>query len=127
MNKSNNNLSKMEKHNQFHKSENKTRFTLETQKDDDLHYQPENRQFSFYQICKYSVDKKHHVRKVIYNELGDPILKKESHIDTKKIEKFLKKCPTYKFTIYPAYNLDIVGMPEDNEILTAKSQILNEY
>lgn len=115
--------------NRFEKSlENDKRmeFRLKEQEEEFV-YQPESRQFSFYQICMYSVDKKYHVRKIIYDEYGDMVKSKEDKLKKSKLDKFLKKCPEYKYTIYPAYNLDIVGLPQPNEILTAKSQILNCY
>lgn len=102
------------------------RFRLETQ-DDDFVYKPEERQFTFYQICQFPINKTYHVRKNIYNEYGDMITHRETRLKKNILDKFLKKSPKYKYTIYPAYNLDIVGFPEANEILTAQSHILNEF
>lgn len=105
---------------------NKLRIKLESQKEDFI-YKPDERQFSFYQICQFPVDKRYKVRKIIYNENGDMITYREKGMKKEILDKFLKKCSDFKFTIYPAYDLDVVGFPEDNEILTAKSNILNEY
>lgn len=102
------------------------KFRLESQREDFI-YKPEQRQFSFYQICQFAVDKKYKVRKVIYDECGEMVKYTENVLKKDVLDKFLKKCPKYKYTIYPTYDLDIVGFPEDNEILTAKSQILNQY
>ncbi|VBB17965.1 hypothetical protein YASMINEVIRUS_428 [Yasminevirus sp. GU-2018] len=102
------------------------RFRMETQKDDFI-YKPEERQFSFYQICQFPVSKLYSVRKIIYDEFGEMITYRENKLKKDVLDKFLKKSPEYKYTIYPAYDLDVVGFPEPNEILTAKSQILNEY
>ena len=108
------------------KTDNKIRFRLES-KDDNFVYKPEERLFSFYQICQFPIDKKYHVRKLIYNEQYDLVKEKETHLKKEKLEKFLKKCYKCKYTIYPAYNLDVVGYPQSDEILTSQSQILNNY
>jgi hypothetical protein len=102
------------------------KFRLESQQDDFIHT-PETRQFSFYQICQFPLDKKYSVRKLIYDETGEIITYRENNLKKDVLDKFLKKSPKFKYTIYPAYDLDVVGFPEANEILTARSQILNEY
>ena len=107
-------------------SPNTQKFRLEVQEEDFI-YKPDERQFSFYQICQFSVDKKHKVRKLIYNENSDMIKHSEKFLKKDLLNRFIKKCPDYKYTLYPAYDLDIVGFPDANEILTAKSQILNQY
>ena len=106
--------------------EDKLRFRLQTQEEEFI-FKPDERQFSFYQICSFSVDKKYKVRKVIYNENGEMITHREKRLKKDILDKFLKKCPEYKYTIYPTYDLDVVGFPEDGEILILKSSILNEY
>ena len=106
--------------------EDKLRLRLQSQEEEFI-YKPELRQFSFYQICQFSVDKKYKVRKVIYNETGNMVIHREKAMKQSILEKFLKKCPHFKYTIYPAYDLDIVGFPDPNEIMTAKSNILNGY
>jgi hypothetical protein len=107
-------------------SKKKRIFCLKSQEEDFI-YKPEERRFSFYQICQFSIDDKHRVRKIIYDEFGEMVEKREKWLAKERVNKFLKKCPKYKYTIYPSYDLDVVGYPEDNEILTAKSQILNDY
>ena len=102
------------------------KFRLETQRDNFVHT-PETRQFSFYQICQFPLNKKYSVRKLIYDETGEIITYRENKLKKDILDKFLKKAPKFKYTIYPAYDLDVVGFPEANEILTARSQILNEY
>lgn len=106
--------------------DNSMKFRLEAQKDDFI-YKPEERQFSYYQICQFSLNKKYAVRKLIYNETGDLITYRENNLKKNILDRFLKKCPEYKYTIYPAYTLDVVEFPHDNDILTALSQILNGY
>ena len=107
-------------------TEKKYRFKIGTQEEDFI-YKPDERQFSFYQICHFSVDKKYMVRKIIYNELREMIEYREKKMHKDVLKKFLKKCPEYKYTIYPTYDLDVVGFPEPDEILTVGSCILNDY
>jgi hypothetical protein len=102
------------------------RFRLQTQEEEFI-FKPDERQFSFYQICQFSVNKKYKVRKIIYNETAEMITHREKAMTKDILDKFLKKCPEFKYTIYPVYDLDVVGFPDPNEILTAKSNILNEY
>lgn len=104
----------------------KLMFRLKEQ-EEEFAYSPEQRNFTFYQICQFAVDKKYQVRKLTYDEHGEVVKSKVAKIKKSKLEKFIKSCPEYKYTIYPAYNLDVVGPPQPNEILTAKSQILNDY
>lgn len=105
---------------------NRMKFRLESQQEDFIH-QPETQQFSFYQICQFPIDKRYSVRKLFYDQSGEVITYRESKLKKDVLDKFLKKCPEYKYTIYPAYELDVVGFPDPTEILTAVSQILNEY
>jgi len=106
--------------------ETKNRFKLQSQ-DEDFIFKPDERKFSFYQICQFSIDKKYMVRKLIYNENGEMMEYREKKLKKDILDKFLKNCQKFKYTIYPAYDLDVVGFPDPNEILTAKSEILNEY
>jgi hypothetical protein len=102
------------------------RFKLKSHEEDFI-FQPQRRQFSFYQICQFPIDKKYAVRKLIYDETGELITYREAPFKKEVLDKFLKKSPEYKRTIYPAYELGVIGFPEANEILTARSQILNDY
>ena len=104
----------------------KIKFRLESQQKEFI-YTPDARQFSFYQICQFSVNKRYKVRKIIYNESADMISHREKAMNKNILDKFLKKCAKFKYTVYPVYDLDVVGFPDANEILTAKSQILNNY
>lgn len=102
----------------------KLRFKLKSQESDDLVYKPEKRNFSFYQICGYPIDDKYHVRKNIFDENYDIIEQKESYITKKELRNFTKGCSSSKYTIYSTYNLDVVGMPNANEIMMAGSTLL---
>jgi len=110
----------------FLKKDNKIKFRLESQEEDFI-FKPDDRRFSFYQICQFHIDKKYMVRKLIYNENGEMLEYREKKMKKDILDKFLKHCQKFKYTIYPVYDLDVVGFPDPNEILTAKSNILNEY
>jgi hypothetical protein len=101
-------------------------FRLE-EREEDFIYKPDARQFSFYQICQFPIDKKYKVRKIIFNELGEMLKNSEAKLKKDKLDKFLNKCPKYKYTIYPTYDLDVVGFPDENEIMMLQSHILNDY
>jgi hypothetical protein len=100
------------------------KFRLGTQKEDFI-YAPTQRTYSFYQICQFPVKKKYMVRKIIYDQCSEMLTYTEKSLDKKTLDRFINGCQKYKYTIYPAYNLDVVGFPEPNEILTAGSHILN--
>lgn len=85
------------------------------------------KQFSFYQICQFSIAEKYGVRKLIYDEFGNLIEYKENNIKKHILDNFIKKSPDYKYVIYSVYQLKDISYPTDNEILTARSQILNNY
>ena len=112
--------------NEVLKQDRAVRFRLETQEEEFI-FKPDERKFSFYQICRFPVDKKYFVRKIIYNEYSEMIEYKEKNMKKDILDKFLKHCPEYKYNIYSSYDLDVVGFPDPNQTLTAKSQILNEY
>lgn len=104
----------------------KLTFRLQEQEEEFI-YKPDARQFTFYQICQFAINGQYSIRKLIYNEIGELINYKEAKLKKEKIKKFIKKCPSYKYSIYSVYNLDNVGFPNSDEILTANSQILNNF
>jgi hypothetical protein len=103
----------------------KTKFHLRTQEEDFI-YKPNERQFSFYQICSFSVNNRHKVRKIIYNENGDILRHRETMLKKEILAKFLKKCPEHKYTLYCTYDFQTVDFPDPGEIAIIKSHILNE-
>lgn len=102
------------------------KFRLEKQSDENIH-NPNERQFSFYQICQFPIDKLYSVRKLVYNEEAELLRYSEKILKKLLLDRFLKGSPHYKYTIYPAYELKSIGFPDAGEILMARSQILNEY
>jgi len=68
-------------------------FRLEKQAEEDVH-NPNERQFSFYQICQFPIDKlkkRYLVRKLIYNEEAEVLRYSEKKIKKKILDNFLKK------------------------------------
>jgi hypothetical protein len=102
------------------------KFKLNSQKDESIH-DPNQRQFSFYQICQFSINKLYAIRKLIYNEEAALVKYSEGKLKKEKLDRFLKGCPQYKYSLYPVYELNGLEFPDDGEILMARSQILNEY
>lgn len=102
------------------------KFKLAKKQDEDTHL-PNERQFSFYQICQFPMDKQYSVRKLIYNEEAELLRYSEKKLDKNILDRFLKNSPEYKYVIYPAYELSSTGFPNAGDVLMARSQILNEY
>lgn len=82
--------------------------------------------FTFYQICRFPIDKTYCVRKLTINNEYAIIKSREKCVTKSEIKKFIKRSPKYKFTIYPTFNFENVGYPDPEEILTAHSSILND-
>lgn len=95
--------------------------------DDEYTYKPEKNTFSLYQICMYpnSLSKKHGVRKLIYDENGTLLKYTENEIKKSVLELFTSKSKSHKYSLYPAFNVSNIEFPSENDILVAKSQILN--
>jgi len=101
-------------------------FSIIKKEDDIYEYKPIKHQYTFYQICHFDTNKKHNVRKIIFDE-NDNVLKcTESWISRKVLNNFIKGCPKYKYLIYPSFNLEQVKMPNGSDIMLAKSNLLNE-
>lgn len=99
-------------------------------------YQPEKKNFSFYQFCrmhnpdrtiyhKNNKIKVHEMRKVVYDENYDIIRRKEALIKATDLKKFIDNLPENKYTIYETYEISLVDTPSDREMYTANSGILN--
>lgn len=94
-------------------------------KTDGQYYKPSKCTFSFYQICKFPINNKYNVRKIVYNELCIIISHKVGTFNKQILDNFINKTSPIKYALYPTYDFKFVDMPTDNDILTLKSQILN--
>jgi hypothetical protein len=106
------------------------KFKLTKNQDEDtriLTGKSDERQFSFYQICQFPMDKQYSVRKLIYNEEAELLRYSEKKLDKNILDRFLKNSPVHKYVIYPAYELSSIEFPNAGDVLMARSQILNEY
>lgn len=89
-------------------------------------YKPDETTFTFYQICSYpSKDKKHQIRKLFYDQDFKLLDKRESKIKKNKLDKFLKGADEHKYELIPTYEIDIVPLPSEAELMTVNSKLLN--
>jgi len=86
---------------------------------------PNEQIFSFYQICKYPVDKNYNIRKIIYNEHGEMKSYKTGKIKLDKLKSFMTATQCFKYSVYPTYNFSNVKFPEPHVISILTSNILN--
>jgi len=99
-------------------------FSITTNKEDIYDYTILPQQFTFYQICHFDIDKKHNVRKIVFDETDNIVKCTESWITKKVLNNFIKGSPKYKYLIYPSYDLKQIQMPDGSDILLAKSNLL---
>jgi hypothetical protein len=102
----------------------KTRYVIKP-KDPNMIYNPPKVEYSYYQICLFPDDGFYHVRKILYNESYLPINTYEKPYPKKKIDKFIEKTPVNKYKIYPTNTLQLISLPDPNQIITANSALLN--
>lgn len=102
----------------------KTRYVMKP-KNPDMAYNPPKIEYSFYQICSYPDNGFFHTRKIIYNEQFMPVDMYEKPYPKKKIQKFIEKTPNHKYEMYPTNSLELIGLPNPNQIISANSKLLN--
>jgi hypothetical protein len=102
--------------------------------DEKFTYQPEKKEFTFYQFCRMHNPERsarnkgrkvHEMRKLIYDEEYRVISRKEALISKDKLQKFIDNAPDHKYTLYETYEIESVDLPSDLEVYTANSNILN--
>ncbi len=102
----------------------KTRYVLKN-KSPDMCYNPPKVEYSYYQVCAYPDNGFYNVRKILYNELYEPVDKYEKAYPKKKIDKFLERTPDNKYQLYPTPSLKMVSLPNPDQIISANSKLLN--
>ena len=102
----------------------KLKFRLKTN-DEVFEYKPEEKNFTYYQICHFDINKYHSVRKLVYDQYLNVIKTKVDKVKKSKLKRFIKNTKDNKYVLYPTYDLENVKYPSDEEILQASSQILN--
>jgi hypothetical protein len=101
----------------------KTKYIIKN-KTPDMCYNPPKVEYSYYQICSYPENGFFNVRKIIYNELYEPIDIYEKAYPKKKIEKFIQRTPDNKYQMYPTMTLKMLSLPNPNQVITANSNLL---
>jgi hypothetical protein len=93
---------------------------------DEFEYNPEPKIFYLYQVCQFKDCKniKHHVRKLTYNEFMELVDTDQRFIKSKKLQRFIDSTPEHKYLMYPAFNLDVIDLPNSGQVLAAQSCML---
>ena len=105
---------------------NQTKFNFKRNKDPEMCYNPQPIKFTYYQICQFPNPStgKYGVRRLKLNEHYEIIEQKEKEYDKKKINKFTERIPTNKFFIYPTYYINMVALPNPDQLIGANSDLL---
>lgn len=90
-------------------------------------YNPNHKLYTFYQICQFKnpIINKYEVRKIIFNQLGEIMKTFEKGYPKKKLEIFMENNSSNKYALYPTTKIENVDLPNPNNILNAKSELLN--
>lgn len=104
----------------------KYNFVKKTNKQDELYYKPEPTINKYYQAClfKNPWTNKFHIRKIVFDEMGECIDVSEHKLSTSQFEKFKKKYKSNQYKCYSTYSLSDVNLPKGGEMLTAESSLL---
>lgn len=95
-------------------------------RNDDLTYNPAKKLYKFYQICSFKnpTTGKHDVRIIKFNEMAE-IVKKQEYICTPEYcNTLLSKADINQYKIYPTYDIDLVGLPDMDDMLKFQSPLL---
>lgn len=95
--------------------------------DNHLGYKPENKIIKFYQICHFKHPKtnKYHLRKCIYNGSGVLISTIEKKYTVDQIKKFFELHKDNEYKTYATYDLQLVDLPSDDQIIKSQSSLIN--
>lgn len=97
-------------------------------KADDLIYKPDKFTDSFYQICQFKNEKTklYPVRKVIFNEIYEPIQVFEKEYDAKTLRKFMHQNNNNKYKIYPVNKLTYLAPPNSSDFMCRHSDLTKD-
>ena len=101
-------------------------FIQATNEQNNLHYKPEKQIIKFHQVClfKNPHTHKYHIRRFVYNELGECIEMSDHHLSQHNFDKFKKKYKPNEYRCYQTYTLNNVPPPKGGETLMAGSELL---
>ena len=96
-------------------------------KNDEFAYNPDKQTYVFYQICQFKNPKtnKHDVRCVTFNEHSDIINTEEYVCSSKYCDIIISKCNINEYKLYSTYDLNLVGLPQMDDLLRLQSSLLN--
>lgn len=91
-------------------------------------YNPTSQIFSFYQICQFRdpYTNKYGIRKVIFDQTGDIVKTFEKGYSKSHVNSFISHNKPNKYALYPVNNLKMINLPNSENILSAKSELLND-
>jgi hypothetical protein len=94
--------------------------------DENLGYKPDKKLSKFYQVCKFkNIDTNmYDVRVVIFNEYAEIIKVKEYLYDNYQCHRLIKSKKHNQVKTYSTNNIDLVGMPEMDDLLKMQSSLL---
>jgi hypothetical protein len=90
-------------------------------------YNPDKRIDTYYQLCQFKNPYTGHygTRKIIFNEKGDILKMYEKEYNKTKLEEFVKHHRQNKFKIYPVSEIQMVSLPNGNDMMETQSELLN--
>lgn len=104
----------------------KINFNFKRNKEPDMCYNPEKADFTYYQICQFPNPNSglYGVRRLKLNEYFEIVSQKEKEYPKKKVLKFTEKIPVNKFMTYPTYFINLVALPNPDQLIGANSELL---
>lgn len=105
------------------------RFSSKIDKDQDpeLVYTPTKKIYKFYQVCSFKNPKSnmYDVRIVIFNEHSEVIKQTEYMYDEKQCNILIKSKNSNRLKIYSTFDIDLIGLPDMDDLLKGQSTLLN--
>lgn len=95
--------------------------------EDDSYYMPQKKTYNFYQICSFKNPntQMYDVRVVLFNEYSEVVGKNEYMYDEKECNKLINSTQSTKLKIYSTFDIDLVALPDMDDILKGQSSLLN--
>jgi hypothetical protein len=83
--------------------------------------------FTFYQIAQFKnpYTNLYEVRKVVMDKDGNVVHTFDKQYTKEILEKYMQNNPNSKFSVYPVYDIGLVGLPSSTEICILLSPLIN--
>lgn len=103
------------------------RFVRKGNYKDDYIYSPPPATYTFFQICSFRnpENAKYGVRAVMINELCEIVKYKDYHVSGRICKKLMDKKKTNEYKVYNTYALDLIDLPDMDELMRLQSPLLN--